>query len=304
MDFTSLFNKQLEEKRRKRDEAKNRSLGSQSQPATEAQTATDADFKAEDQNRNLGSDSKDPASPSTLDDQKAQLLSSINQKKLEESLRLFDKDGGNNELKEDQLRKLQIHVRHEKKDQQYKAYLDRENSVAVQIDLADIAAQNFEKLALQIRRFFKEILQTWTLSRDTQSLESLESREPLDPILQETKKDIVKLLYKLRSGKLPGETLVSLSTIVYYIQTESIVKANEAYLKLSIGNVAWPIGVRDVGIHARAADAKIAGDDKKQLANIMKSEYTRRWLIAVKRIVNYCEKLYEEKKKQAHVSEQ
>ncbi|KAM9916537.1 hypothetical protein OXX59_009906, partial [Metschnikowia pulcherrima] len=209
-----------------------------------------------------------PPNPEISEEKK--LLESINQDKLAESLRIFGESGetGANVSKEEQLRKLQIHLKHEKKDEAYKEYLDRESGVRLQLQLEDIAARNSSTLCLQIRRFFKEILQTWTESCDEEFPQSM---------LMETKRDIVKLLYKLRSCKLTPETVVSLSTIVYYIQTEDIVKANEAYLKLSIGNVAWPIGVRDVNIHARAADAKIAGDDKTQLANIMKSEATRRW---------------------------
>lgn len=241
-------------------------------------------MKESEQVQDAGSSEIDHTKPHHNDENK--VLDSIDQEKLAAGLRIFD-ENAENALKEEQLRKLEIHVKHEKKDLRYKEYLDRENSVEPQIQLEDIGSQKNAKLCLQIRRFFKEIIQTWTSSCDEEFLVS---------ILLETKRDIVKLLYKLRSNKLPADTLISLSTIVYYIQTENITKANEAYLKLSIGNVAWPIGVRDVGIHARAADAKIAGDDKKQLSNIMKSEATRRWLIAVKRIVNYCGKLHTKQK--------
>lgn len=168
----------------------------------------------------------------------------------------------------------------------YTEYLERENQVDIVIQSEDILNQNTEKLSLQIRKFFKEMLYTWTDHCNEQFPSA---------VLLETKRDVVKLLYKLRSGKLDAEVVISLATIVHYIQTEHFIRASESYLKLSIGNVAWPIGVRDVGIHARAADAKIAGDDKQKLANIMKSESTRRWLVAVKRLINYSESLHKKK---------
>ena len=66
--------------------------------------------------------------------------------------------------------------------------------------------------------------------------------------------------------------------------------ANETYLKLSIGNAAWPVGVRSVGIHQRAADLKITGSDQKTATNIMMGDKTRRWITAVKRLITFCEK--------------
>ncbi|GEQ69199.1 hypothetical protein JCM33374_g2870 [Metschnikowia sp. JCM 33374] len=304
MDFSNLLSKKLEEKRKKQQKAKGNAqthkIGSSlTQPIPSGNPKDIGERDTDERNineRNIGEhgdlkqnqqNQKQPETNHTpsQNTEEAQLLNSIDNRKLQESLRLFN-ESNSNESKEHQLRKLQLHVKHEKKDLRYKQYLDRENGVQVHIQLQDIGSQKTDKLCLQIRKFFKEILATWTSSCDSDFPESM---------LMETKRDIVKLLYKLRSHTLSSETVVSLSTIVYYIQTENIVKANEAYLQLSIGNVAWPIGVRDVGIHARAADAKIAGDDKTQLSNIMKSEATRRWLISVKRIVNYCEKLHAKK---------
>ncbi|OBA23153.1 hypothetical protein METBIDRAFT_29683 [Metschnikowia bicuspidata var. bicuspidata NRRL YB-4993] len=279
MDISQLLAQQLQQKQRQRQRAKQQGTPKETCPGRGDKPQGTPQAQQNEQ----GPEAGQPDPPVSTETDEARLLDSIDADKLAESLRRLDENGQGG-LKAEQLRRLQIHVRHEKKDLRYKAYLDRETRVPAHIALADIAAQNSATLCLQIRRFFKEILQTWTLATDVRSA---------DPVLLETKRDIVKLMYKLRSGSLPQETVVSLSTIVYYIQTENIVKANEAYLKLSIGNVAWPIGVRDVGIHARAADAKIAGDDKKQLSNIMKSEATRRWLIAVKRIVNYCAQLHD-----------
>lgn len=177
---------------------------------------------------------------------------------------------------------------HAIKQEGYRTYLQREAEVPLRIQVADISEQNIPKLQLQVRKFLKDILQQWTLNEQNAAGASGRAKNGL---LMETKKDMVKLLYKLRSGKLLEETVISLSTIAHYVQAAELLQANQAYLKLSIGNVAWPIGVRDVGIHARAADAKIAGDDKLQLANIMKLDSTRRWLIAVKRILTYCGEL-------------
>lgn len=262
MDFSKLLSKQIAQKQR---DAKNRAGRKAAGTKTPA-TTSPAEASAPSQNQ--------PASDA--------FLTPTEDQKVQQGLEILDGPATDTLTEDEKLRKLDLLVRQEKKDRLYKAYLEEENAAPILIDQDDILRQNTKLLRLQVRKFFMQILRLWEGDAD---------------LLLETKKDAVKLLYKLRRGTLNDDMLTSLSTIVYYVQTENITKANEAYLKLSIGNVAWPIGVRDVGIHARAADAKIAGDDKSQLANIMKSEATRRWLISVKRIVNYCEQSYAKRTK-------
>lgn len=41
--------------------------------------------------------------------------------------------------------------------------------------------------------------------------------------------------------------LARIAEIVYYMQKRQYQKANDSYLRLSIGNAPWPIGVTMVG---------------------------------------------------------
>lgn len=211
-------------------------------------------------------------------------LLSISDAKLQESLQSLDAKYDKVLLKEEQLRTLEILVKNDRKDKQYEAFINEESQVSDTIEPEDVGkvtqAETYRKLCLQVRKFVKFSLKTWEHNIDDQFPQSL---------LVETKRDLVKLLYKLRSGKIHQNMLISLVTIVHDIQIEQFSKASEDYMKLSIGNVAWPIGVRDVGIHARSADSKITGDNKETVANIMQNEHTRRWIIAVKRLINWWE---------------
>lgn len=213
----------------------------------------------------------------------------ISDEKLQQSLNTLDKGFSSSTLKEQQLQTLEILVKQQRKDAQYLAFLQEENEVPDSIDPNDTSRISepkvYRRLCLQIRKFVKVSLNAWESGANDQS--SLAN-------LQETKRDLVKLLYKLRSGKLRPNMVITLSTIVHDIQLEQFTKANESYMKLSIGNVAWPIGVRDVGIHARSADQKITGDNKETVANIMQNEHTRRWIIAVKRLISWWEKRHQE----------
>ena len=54
--------------------------------------------------------------------------------------------------------------------------------------------------------------------------------------------------------------LVRIAEIVYYMQKRQYQKANDSYLRLSIGNAPWPIGVTMVGyvfiLFVRSSDSQ------------------------------------------------
>lgn len=258
MDFSGLLSKEIDRKRKK---AKSRNSLKKHKPQ-----------------------SPEPATePAPLHDQpQPDNLLTISDAKLQESLQALDKGYKEDATKEEKLRTLEILVEQRHKDAKYQQYLEEENKTPETIDPEDVgraeAPETFRRLCLQVRKFIKASLATWERNVDETFSEEL---------LLETKRDLVKLMYKLRSGKLDRNMVITLTTIVHDIQTEQFIKASESYMKLSIGNVAWPIGVRDVGIHARSADKKIAGDNRDQLANIMHNEHTRRWIVATKRLINW-----------------
>ncbi|CAL1715739.1 unnamed protein product [Somion occarium] len=82
--------------------------------------------------------------------------------------------------------------------------------------------------------------------------------------------EYLKPLFKLlRSRSLPPDMLLRVSEIVHYMQKRQYQKANDSYLRLSIGNAPWPIGVTMVGIHERSAREKISAD---QVAHVLNDE--------------------------------
>jgi pre-mRNA-splicing factor 18 len=65
--------------------------------------------------------------------------------------------------------------------------------------------------------------------------------------------------------------------------------AMDQYIKLSIGNAPWPIGVTMVGIHERSAREKI---HTNSVAHIMNDETTRKYLQSIKRLMTLCQRRY------------
>lgn len=114
--------------------------------------------------------------------------------------------------------------------------------------------------------------------------------------------EYLKPLFKqLRSRTMAADVLAKLAEIVHFMQKREYQKANDAYLRLSIGNAAWPIGVTMVGyvyksgsvdfflltellysIHERSAREKISSD---QVAHVLNDEVSRKYIQSVKRWV-------------------
>lgn len=151
--------------------------------------------------------------------------------------------------------------------------------VARKIDPKDIGdPAKLERLSLQCNLFIHDILSQW----------NEHSEEYHSDLLVETKKALFPLLVKLRRATLAQDLVISLASVLYHLQSNQNNLAIESYMKLSIGNVAWPIGVTSVGIHARSAHSKIQGTDG-QVANVMLDEGTRLWITSIKRLITFHE---------------
>jgi pre-mRNA-splicing factor 18 len=81
---------------------------------------------------------------------------------------------------------------------------------------------------------------------------------------------------------MPADLIYKLAELAYNVQQRQYQRANDAYLRLSIGNAAWPIGVTSVGLHERGAREKITED---VVAHVLNDEVSRKWIQAVKRCV-------------------
>ncbi|KAG8815960.1 mRNA splicing protein prp18 [Serendipita sp. 399] len=77
--------------------------------------------------------------------------------------------------------------------------------------------------------------------------------------------EYLKPLFKqLRARSLAPDVLARIAEIVHYMQKRQYQKANDAYLRLSIGNAPWPIGVTMVGL-LTFSQTKYPPEDSSQL---------------------------------------
>ncbi|RMX69659.1 hypothetical protein DD238_002484 [Peronospora effusa] len=139
-----------------------------------------------------------------------------------------------------------------------------------------------------VYRFFKGMLQKW--EKDLTCRPDHVKRTAQGKIAVQTMKqckDYIRPLFKLcKQRQVPSDILPKLVDIVKFCRQGEFVMANDAYIKLAIGNAAWPIGVTMVGIHERTGREKI--NSNKQ-AHVMNNESQRKYLTSVKRLMSYAQ---------------
>lgn len=149
-------------------------------------------------------------------------------------------------------------------------------------------------LARRISSWLNMVLFEWGNAlgrRDEATKGSTEGQRAANARLQALQhlKPLFKKLEYLSSDPsgLPDDLLKPMVDIIVKAQKRQYVWANDAYLQLSIGKAAWPIGVTMVGIHERSSREKINESDNK--AHIMSDEETRKILQSIKRCLTFAQ---------------
>lgn len=99
-------------------------------------------------------------------------------------------------------------------------------------------------------------------------------------------KPLLKLLKKRRT---PPDILPALTAIGKSMVERQYVVAGDWYLRMAIGNAAWPIGVTMVGIHARTGREKIFA---QHVAHVLNDETQRKYIQALKRLMTFCQRAF------------
>ncbi|KIY68836.1 Prp18-domain-containing protein [Cylindrobasidium torrendii FP15055 ss-10] len=148
-----------------------------------------------------------------------------------------------------------------------------------------------DKLYPVIYYALKRVLKEWGEAMDERP-DSIKSTHQgkLAAATQVQSAEYLKPLFKqLRSRSLPADVLGRMAEIVHHMQKRQYQKANDAYLRLSIGNAPWPIGVTMVGIHERSAREKISSD---QVAHVLNDEVSRKYIQSLKRLLTFSQTKY------------
>ena len=109
-------------------------------------------------------------------------------------------------------------------------------------------------LLRQLASYFTMILTEWIRAlngRDAEVKTSSQGRAAA-AAMEQSRENLRPLFKKFERGDIEDGVLEPVIEIVRAAQRRRYVDANDAYLTLSIGKAAWPIGVTMVGIHERS----------------------------------------------------
>ncbi|EGX46689.1 hypothetical protein AOL_s00097g593 [Orbilia oligospora ATCC 24927] len=141
----------------------------------------------------------------------------------------------------------------------------------------------------QLLGWFRLVVSEWQIAlegREEALRESYQGRQATTAMTQAIE-NLQPLFKHLQKGDIDEEIFAKIVELVVEAQARRYVRANDVYLRLSIGNAAWPIGVTMVGIHERSAREKL--HEKGKSAHIMSDEATRKYLQSIKRCLNFAQ---------------
>ncbi|KAL4795461.1 hypothetical protein BDV19DRAFT_389332 [Aspergillus venezuelensis] len=150
-------------------------------------------------------------------------------------------------------------------------------------------AEGRQFLFRQLASYFNMVLFEWELAlakRDVTVKQSLQGRQAYNAMVQ-SRENMTPLFRKFEKSDIDDSVLEHVVEITNKAQQRRYVDANDAYLRLSIGKAAWPIGVTMVGIHERSAREKLHQGDKQ--AHILSDESTRKYLQSIKRCLSFAQ---------------
>ncbi|KAF9177238.1 mRNA splicing protein prp18 [Haplosporangium sp. Z 767] len=155
----------------------------------------------------------------------------------------------------------------------------------------DLLQKDQDKLYVLIYTYFKRLLREWERDLDQRPDEVKRSTPgKLATATQAQSAEYLRPFFKLlRQKSLEPDVLMRITEIAELMIKREHMAANDAYLKLSIGNAPWPIGVTMVGIHERSGREKIFS---AQVAHVLNDETSRKWIQSIKRIMTFAEKKY------------
>ncbi|KAJ5088880.1 hypothetical protein N7456_012496 [Penicillium angulare] len=141
----------------------------------------------------------------------------------------------------------------------------------------------------QLASYFNMVLSEWEVAlakRDVSVRQSFQGKQAYNAMFQ-CRENMTPLFRRFEKADLEDGLLDPIVEIVHKAQKRRYVDANDAYLRVSIGKAAWPIGVTMVGIHERSAREKLHQSD--QQAHILSDEITRKYLQSIKRCLSFAQ---------------
>ncbi|KAL3896186.1 MAG: hypothetical protein SGCHY_004235 [Lobulomycetales sp.] len=162
------------------------------------------------------------------------------------------------------------------------------------VDTSEISATTLEKDPSKVRRllpiYLNRVIREWAVTLEKRPIEERETaRGKITTSNQKMCGEYLKPFYKqLRKDSVSPDVLLRVTEICDFMQQREYQKANDAYIKLSIGNAPWPIGVTAVGIHERSNRDKLSVSN---VGHVLNDEVERKWIQSIKRLITFVQSI-------------
>ncbi|KAJ2787287.1 hypothetical protein GGI15_000837 [Coemansia interrupta] len=155
----------------------------------------------------------------------------------------------------------------------------------------ELLRTDIDRLHTLLYVYFKRLVYEWREWLDARPEDERHSAEgKMAAATQRQAAEYLRPLFRsLKARKLPADVLARVTEIARFMMDREYMRANDAYLQLSIGNAPWPLGVTQVGIHARAARENI---NANKVAHVLNDETQRKWIQSVKRLIRFAQTKY------------
>ncbi|KAJ2782285.1 hypothetical protein H4R18_002367 [Coemansia javaensis] len=162
-------------------------------------------------------------------------------------------------------------------------------------DVSDISPElvrtDMERLHSLVYVYLKRLLYEWDdylAGRPEDERRSPEGK--MAAATQRQSAEYLKPLFRsLKQRRLQADVMSRIAEIARHMIDREYMRANDAYLQLSIGNAPWPVGVTQVGIHSRAARENI---NANKVAHVLNNETQRKWIQSIKRLIRFAQTKY------------
>ena len=119
--------------------------------------------------------------------------------------------------------------------------------------------------------------------RDPMQAQMAEGKREMGAYLQ-ARRHLRPFFKQLKTRSMPYDVLSTMVEITRHMQQREYVRANDAYIKCSIGNMPWPMGITGTGVHERQGRQHLR---ESKIAHVMNDETQRKYLTSIKRLMTF-----------------
>lgn len=167
----------------------------------------------------------------------------------------------------------------------------RVNDVSEQDPEAVEAQQRLDDAILSVTDWLRTTLRAWekSLTERAPAEERLQNFKIEKAQYRQSKQYLKPLRRSLRDSEIAPDIVFNLAAVSEHCEKRQYKLAEEAYMKLAIGNSAWPMGVTMVTFHDRPERHRIG---EGAHAHVLDDETTRKYVQMVKRLLTFAQRYW------------